>query len=269
MPAKPDLSGRTALVTGATGGIGHAIARALHRQGAHVKLSGRRAETLEELATELGDHAEVLPANLARLDEVDALAERAGRVDVLVNNAGVPGSGPITDYSAEEVDRALTVNLHAPVRLTHALLPAMLERGSGHLVYIGSTAGKAMFGGASLYTATKFGLRGFSFALHEDLRGTGVGVTTVFPGFISDAGMYADSGVKLPPGLGTRPPRDVADAVLAGIAKNRPEIDVMAPVQKLGALLGGPFPRLVAAVTRVTGGERIAERMAEAQRAKR
>jgi hypothetical protein len=94
-------------------------------------------------------------------------------------------------------------------------------------------------------------------------------VTTVFPGFISDAGMYADTKVKLPPGMGTKPPAAVADAVLTGIATNRPEIDVMAPVQRLGGLLFGTFPRLIAAVSRMGGGGKLAEQMAEAQREKR
>jgi short-subunit dehydrogenase len=265
----PDLTGRTALLTGATGGIGNAIARALHRQGATVKLSGRRAEVLEELATELGDRAEVLPADLSNPADVDALAERVGDVDVLVNNAGLPGSGLLTDYSREQVDRALEVNLNAPIRLTHALLPAMLERGRGHVVFVSSTAGKVAVGGAAIYAATKFGLRGFSFSLHEDLRGTGVGVTAVFPGFISGAGLFADTKLKLPPGTGTKTPEAVADAVLTGIATNRAEIDVMAPVQRLGGWLAGPFPRLVAASMRAAGGTKLAERMAEAQRAKR
>lgn len=269
MATAPDLSGRTALLTGASGGIGNAIARALHRQGAEVKLSGRRAEVLEELAAELGDRAEVLPADLSDLDAVASLAERAGAVDVLVNNAGLPGSGLLNDYSREELDRALVVNLHAPMRLTHALLPGMLERGRGHLVFICSTAGKVALPGASLYSSTKFGLRAFAFSLHQDLRGSGVGVTTVFPGFISDAGMYADTKVKLPPGMGTKPSWAVADAVLTGIATNRPEIDVMAPVQRVGGLLFGTFPRLVAAVSRAGGGGKLAEQMAEAQREKR
>ncbi|HKP88428.1 MAG TPA: SDR family NAD(P)-dependent oxidoreductase [Thermoleophilaceae bacterium] len=269
MAPAPDLSGRIALLTGATGGIGNAIARALHRQGAAVKLSGRRAEVLEELASELGDRAEVLPADLSNPTDVDALADRAGAVDVLVNNAALPGSGPLTDYSPEEVDRALAVNLHAPIRLTHALLPGMLERGSGNLVYIASISGKVPAGGASIYSATKFGLRGFAFSLHEELRGKGIGVTTVFPGFIRDAGMFADTELKLPPGAGTRTPEQVADGVLTGIATNRAELDVAALPQRLGGRLFGPLPRLVAWSVRATGGERLAERMSEAQRVKR
>jgi uncharacterized protein len=267
--SRPDLSGQTALLTGATGGIGNAIARALHRQGAHVKLSGRRAEVLESLAKELGDRAEVLPADLSSPDEVSSLADRAGDVNVLVANAALPGSGRLDDYSADEMDRALAVNLRAPMQITHALLPRMLERGTGHFVYISSISGKVPAAGASIYSATKFGLRGFAFSLHEELRDKGIGVTTVFPGFIRDAGMFADTELKLPRGAGTRTPDQVADGVLTGIATNRAEIDVAALSQRVGGRLFGPAPRLVAASIRASGGEKLADAMSEAQRVKR
>ncbi|HEX8074600.1 MAG TPA: SDR family NAD(P)-dependent oxidoreductase [Thermoleophilaceae bacterium] len=269
MADAPDLSGKAALLTGATGGIGNAIARALHRQGAAVKLSGRRAEVLESLAAELGERAEVVVADLSVLEDVRALAERAGDVDVLVANAALPASGRLGDFSAEEADRALTVNLRAPVQLTHALLPRMLERGSGHLVYISSIAGKIASGGGSLYSAGKFGLRGFSFALHEELKETGVGVTAVFPGFVRDAGMFAEADLELPRGIGSRTPDQVAAAVLQGIATNRPEIDVAAFSQRFGGWLSGPAPRVVAKLARMGGAEDFAARLAEGQKAKR
>jgi uncharacterized protein len=265
----PDLSGRTALLTGATGGIGNAIARALHRQGAAVKLSGRRAEVLEELAAELGDRAEVLPADLSKSEDVTGLLERAGDVDLLVANAALPGSGRFDDLTAEQVERVLAVNLRAPMLLTHALLPRMLERGSGNLVYIASISGKVPAGGASVYSATKFGLRGFAFSLHEELRETGIGVTAVFPGFIRDAGMFADTELKLPTGTGTRTPEQVAEGVLRGIATNRAEVDVAALSQRLGGRLFGPLPRLVAGALRASGGEAFADELAEKQKPKR
>jgi short-subunit dehydrogenase len=266
---RPDLSGKTALVTGATGGLGNAIARALHARGATVRLSGRRAEVLEELRAELGERAEIVPADLVDAGEVARLADASHDVDVLVANAALPGSGRFAEYTTEEVDRALAVNLRAPMELTRALLPHMLERDSGHLVYIASVSGKVAVGGSSVYSATKFGLRGFAFALHDELRRTGVGVTTVFPGFIRDAGMYAETKAKLPPGMGTRTPDQVAEAVLTGIATNRPEITDAAVPQRVGGLVAGASPRLVAAVTRLSGGESVAEKMADAQRDKR
>ena len=268
--ARPDLTGQTALVTGASGGLGRAIARALHGQGAEVLLSGRRVDALEEQAAELGERARVLPADLSKGDEVDALAERAGAVDVLVANAGLGGAGVLTDYTREELERVLDVNLRAAVHLTHALLPGMLERGRGHLVYISSIAGKTPTVGASLYSATKFGLRGFALALHEDLRGSGVGVTAVYPGFIAEAGLWGDTGLKLRRGTGRlRTPDEVGAAVLRGIASGRPEIDVAPLVQRSGGWLTGFAPRLVAASMRLAGGEKLSADVAEAQREKR
>jgi len=267
---RPDLSGQTALVTGATGGLGKAIARGLHGAGATVNLSGRRAEVLDSLVAELGDRAGSLPADLSKPGEAVALAERAGAVDVLVANAGLGGSGALGDYTLEQADRVLEVNLRSAVHLTHALLPGMLERGRGHLVYISSISGKTPTVGASLYSATKFGLRGFALALHEDLRDTGVGVTAVFPGFIAGEGLWGDTGLKLPAGAGRlRSPDDVAAAVLKGIATGRPEIDVAPLVQRSGGWLTGFAPRLVAASMRRAGGARLSASLADAQREKR
>ena len=264
-----ELEGRTALVTGASGGLGNAIARALHARGATVKLSARRAEVLEELASSLGDRADVLPADLSDADDVRRLAGDAGEVDVLVANAGVPGTGPLTEYTPEQIERVLDVNLRSPIHLTYALLPGMLERGSGHLVYISSISGKVASPQASLYNSTKFGLRGFSLALHEELRETGVGCTTVFPGFIESAGMFADSGLDPPKGSGPRKPEDVAMAVLKAIDRNPCEIDVAGVVPRVGGWLSGAAPGLVAAMQRRSGGAETSAELAEAQKAKR
>jgi short-subunit dehydrogenase len=264
-----DLDGRTALVTGASGGLGNAIARALHARGAAVKLTSRRAEVLEELAGELGDRAEVMPADLSDADDVRRLADEAGPVDVLVANAGLPGTGELREYTPEQIDRVLEVNLRSPVHLTHALLPGMLERGSGHLVYISSISGKVASPRASLYNATKFGLRGFSLSLHDELRGTGVGCTTIFPGFITDAGMFADSKLDAPPGSGPRKPEDVAEAVLKAIDRNPREIDVAGVVPRSAGWLLGISPGLVSALQRRAGGDRTTAELAEAQRVKR
>ena len=264
-----DLDGKTALITGASGGLGNAIARALHARGAAVKLSARRAEVLEELASSLGGRADVLPADLSDADDVRRLANEAGDVDVLVANAGVPGTGALTEYEPDQIDRVLDVNLRAPVHLTHALLPGMLERGGGHLIYISSMSGKVASPQASLYNSTKFGLRGFSLALHEELRETGVGCTTVFPGFIEDAGMFADSGLDAPRGSGPRKPEDVAAAVLKAIDRNPCEVDVAGVVPRVGAWLTGGAPGLVAAMQRSGGGAKASADMAEAQKGKR
>ena len=264
-----DLNGKRALVTGATGGLGQAIARALHGEGATVLVTGRRAELLEELTTELGERAEALPADLSSAEDVEALAHRAGTVDVLVANAGVPGTGELCEYTPEQIDRVVDVNLRSAIHLTRVLLPGMLDRGSGHLVYVSSISGKVVSPRASLYNATKFGLRGFSLSLHDELRGTGVGCTTVFPGFIEEAGMWADSGLDAGPGYGARKPRDVADAVLKAVRKNPREIDVAGLLPRSGGWMLGIAPGLVSAIQRRAGGDRATRDLAEAQKSKR
>jgi short-subunit dehydrogenase len=264
-----DLNGARALVTGATGGIGQAIARALHARGAHVLITGRRSELLESLASELGDRVESLPADLASADDVRRLVERAGRVDVLVANAALPGSGRLDDYEPDQIDRAIDVNLRAPIQLARSLTPPMVERGAGHVVLISSLSGKVATAQSSIYNATKFGVRGFGFALHDELRGTGVGATTIFPGFIADAGMFAEADVKLPPGVATRTPEQVADAVVTGIEKGRAEIDVAPVGLRLGGWLFGASPSLVSALTRRLGGAKVGEQIADGQRDKR
>jgi short-subunit dehydrogenase len=264
-----ELSGSRILVTGATGGLGQAIARALHARGAHLILTGRRVEVLDGLLAELGDRAESRALDLSDAGAVGGFCAEVGTVDVLVANAGLPGTGRLEEYSPEQIDRVLDVNLRAPIHMTNALLPGMLERDRGHLVYISSMSGKVATARSSLYNGTKFGLRGFAYAVREDLRGTGVGVTTVFPGFISDAGMWADGGQELPRGIGTKTPEDVADAVITGIEKDRAEIDVAPVFVRSGGWLAGALPNLVSAINRRGGGGDIADKLSEAQRDKR
>jgi short-subunit dehydrogenase len=261
------LSGSTVLLTGATGGIGQATARALRGRGASLILTGRRTDVLEPLAAELD--ARTLAVDLSIPAEVDRLIAEAGRVDVLVANAALPASGRLDSFSMEEIDRALDVNLRAPIALAHALAPAMVARGSGHLLFVSSLSGKTASPGSSLYNATKYGLRGFAAALRPELRDSGVGVSAVFPGFIRDAGMFADSGAKLPPGVGTRTPEDVAKAVVSAIERNRGEVDVAPVTLRVGALFGGVAPETAAAVTRRIGGEKVAEQIVAGQGSKR
>ena len=263
------LGGQVALVTGATGGIGNAIARALHERGARVLLSGRRQDALDALAASLGDRVEVLVADLAERDAATQLAEAAGAVDVLVANAALPASGRVEDFDHDQIDRALDVNLRAPIQLTRALLPGMLERGRGHVVFVSSLSGKAASPRSGIYSATKFGLRGFAAGLREDVEPSGIGVTVVFPGFVRDAGLFADSGVKLPPWVGTRTPEQVAAAVVRGIERGRAEVDVAPLGLRVGTRIAGLAPVTVARVQRRLGSERIADALADAQRDKR
>ena len=124
--------------------------------------TARREEVLKELAAELGERVETVVADLAEAADVAALPERAGHVDVLVANAALPASGALLDFEPVQIDRALDVNLRAPTQLARALAPAMVERGSGHLVFISSLSGKAANAGSALYSATKFGMRGMA-----------------------------------------------------------------------------------------------------------
>jgi short-subunit dehydrogenase len=257
------------LITGATGGIGMAIARRMHGRGATVLLSGRKAEALERLRAELGERAEVLVCDLAERDQVAALAERAGKVDVLVANAALPASGHLLGFSPGEIDRALDVNLRAPIMLARALAPAMSDRGYGHLVFVSSLSGKAGSAGSSLYSASKFGLRGFAQGLHEDLRSAGVGVSTVFPGFIRDAGMFHESGAKLPFYVGTRKPDHVAKAVVKAVERGKLEIDVAPLGLRVGTAFAGLAPATVGAVQRRFGSHEISAEIARGQTDKR
>jgi short-subunit dehydrogenase len=224
---------------------------------------------LEPLASELG--ARALACDLSRRDDVERLVEEtaADGVDVLVANAAMPASGLLTELTLEQVDRMLEVNLRAPVALAHAIVPQMISRGRGHIVFISSIAGKTAAPASSIYSATKFGIRGFALGLRQDLRPHGVGVSTVFPGFISDAGMYADTGIKLPPGVGTRTPEDVAAAVIRSIERNRAEIDVAPPTVRVGTTLAALAPQTAAAVTRRFGSEQLAAEFSAKQINKR
>jgi uncharacterized protein len=263
------LAGSTALVTGATGGLGAAIARALAARGASLVVSGRRAEPLAALADELG--ARPVVADLAARDDVARLIAECGAVDVLVANAGLPADGPVLEYTPEQIDRALDVNLRAPAQLARALTEPMVARGRGHVVFMSSLSGKVATANSGLYSATKFGLRGLSSGLRQDLRGTGVGVSCVFPGPIRDAGMFADSGVKMPPGSGRRTSQHVGHAVVRAIERDIGEIDVATLPEKAWTVVGGVAPAAMAWLNHRFGGTRIAAAISssEAHRSKR
>lgn len=265
-----DLSGARVLLTGATGGLGRAIASSLHARGAHLLLTGRRQDALDALAAGLGGgRAEGIASDLADRGAVEALPGRAGRVDVFVHNAGLPGSGKLDSFTPDEIDRVLDVNLRAGIMLTHALLPDMLARGRGHLVFVSSMSGKIPTVRASIYGATKYGLRGFAGGLRDDLFRSGVGVSAIFPGPIQGAGMWDDAGIELPKWVPAKSPEDVGDAVVKAIERNRPEIAVADPGQRMGAVLESISARGGAWLRRRLPVEELADRTAEAQRVKR
>jgi short-subunit dehydrogenase len=266
------INGATALLTGATGGLGRAIALELAAAGARLMLSSRKADELERLAAELGgaNHGTVVTelGSVGAGEELAAAAEADGHVDIFIANAGLPGTGRLENLTEDQIARVLRVNLEAPILTTHALLPGMLERGSGHLVYVSSLAGKTPSPRSSMYNASKFGLRGFALALRQDLRGSGVGVSVVLPGFIRDAGMFADAGMAAPTGLGTGTPQQVAEAVVRAVEEDKAELVVAPPQQRAAAAIAHTFPR-VAELAQRGRGERTAEELASKQADKR
>ncbi len=265
-----ELAGKTALLTGATGGLGRAIGRALADRGAKLTLSGRKAEALELLAAELpGDGHRVLAADLGELGAAEKLAAEAGPVDVLVANAGLPGSGRLQELTGEQLARTLRVNLEAPMLLAQALEPSMVEKGAGHMVFISSLSGKSATPLSSIYNATKFGLRGFALGLRADLDPLGVGVSIVSPGTIREAGMYADSGAKPIPGLGTGSPRQVADAVLKAIEHNKVEIAVAPLRQRVLAHFALSTPGISVKIASGDAGQKAAQAVVDGQLDKR
>jgi 3-oxoacyl-[acyl-carrier protein] reductase len=186
-----DLSGKTALVTGASGGIGSAIARALHAQGADIGLAGRRKDTLQEVAGELGARCHVLVADLSAADGPAALAaaadEAMGRVDILINNAGITKDALAMRMKDEDWQSVLDVNLTAGFRLTRTLIRGMLKRRFGRIVGITSIVGVTGNPGQTNYAAAKAGMIGMSKSLAQEVAERGITVNCIAPGFIETA----------------------------------------------------------------------------------
>lgn len=184
-----DLTGKKALVTGATGGLGGAIARALHARGADVALSGTRQEALDALAGELGERVHPLIANLGDMEAVEGLVPAAeaamGGLDILVNNAGITRDGLFMRMKDEDWDTVLAVNLTAAFRLSRAAVKGMMRRRYGRIVNIGSVVGTTGNPGQGNYAASKAGLIGMSKALAQEVASRGITVNTVAPGFIA------------------------------------------------------------------------------------
>lgn len=261
-----ELRGARVLVTGANGGLGRAIALALRDQGAQLIVTGRRAQPVAAVAAEVGGRAIV--ADLADRSQLGRILDEAGPLDVLIANAGVPASGDLAEWEQHQIDRALEVNLANPIAMTRALLPGFRARGSGHFVYVSSLAGKVAPIGGSLYAATKYGLRGFAGGLRADLHGSGIRVSVVFPGFVHQAGFFADAGATLPKGIRTVSPQAVGEAVVKVIRHNKAEADIAPIVLRAGALIGSLTPGLSASLQARLGHD-VSEQLIAAQRHKR
>jgi 3-oxoacyl-[acyl-carrier protein] reductase len=186
-----DLTGKKALVTGATGGLGEEIARALHKAGATVGLHGTRAEKLESLAAELGSRIKIFPANLADREAVKALGQRAEAelegVDILVNNAGITKDGLFVRMSDADWDAVLDINLGAVFRLTRELTHPMMRRRAGRIINITSVVGVTGNPGQANYCASKAGMIGLTKSLAQEIASRNVTVNCIAPGFIESA----------------------------------------------------------------------------------
>jgi short-subunit dehydrogenase len=251
-----DIRGASILITGASGGLGTAMARELAARGGRLVLSARRVALLDQLAAELG--AEVEVADLADRADVERLAARAATCDVLVANAGVGDDPTLDELTEASIDFALDVILRAPIVLAQAFAKAKIAAGKpGRIVLVGSLAGLAASPGTRMYNATKFGLRGFSLSFAQELDGTGVSCTLVAPGFIRDAGMFHENDIELPSGVRTKSPQDVASAVVKAIADGPAEVYVAPPELRLASTLATVAPGISAAIQKRLG---VAER---------
>lgn len=218
------LANEVVIVTGASSGIGAATAKELARYGAQVVLAARREDELAkqvEAITSAGHEAVAIQTDISESAQITRLVnevlERFGRVDVLVNNAGVGWQKPFVDESVERIDQMLDINLRGAILATHAVLPGMLERRHGAIIAVASVAGHIAV--SSMYSATKFGLRGFMLSLRRELMGTGVSASVVSPGYIRTP---LNKGTSLPmPG-----PEIVARAIADLVVKPKREVIV-------------------------------------------
>ena len=264
-----EISGKRALITGATGGLGRAIAQALADAGATCVLSSRKPDELEALAAALpGTGHATIPGDLAVEGDAERIVEQAGDIDILVANAGLPGTGHLENVDRDRVVATVRVNIEAPILQARAVIPSMRAKGEGSMVFVSSMAGKVASPRSSIYNATKFGLRGFVYGLRQDLHGSGVGASLVLPGFVREAGMFADSGMKAPPGTGTATPDQVADAVVTAIKQNKREIPVAPVGTRLLAGFGLHVPGMAERVQRGPAAK-LADELASKQKDKR
>jgi short-subunit dehydrogenase len=268
-----ELQGRTALVTGASGGLGGQISRRLAREGVNVVLSGRREQALDALAgelRELGVHAAVVAADVSDLGQIDSLAVRSeaalGPIDLLINNAGVENAGAFTSYTREEIVENININLTAPLLLTHRIVPGMLARGGGHVVFMSSVAG--MLGPAyqEPYAASKGALVSLTQSLRVEYMDSPVGFSVICPSFVKgDEGMYQrmlDEGFRA---RSHTTATKVVDAVIDAIRRDAPlVIEAGMPLRPVLAL-NELAPRVVERLTRRFGVTDLFQRMALAR----
>ncbi len=269
-----ELRGANVLLTGASRGIGVFIARACAFRGANLAITDQDAHALGKLAARLagtGTTVVALPADLrdpGSLDELVPQAEAAlGPVDILVNNAAVARLAPFIEFDDAELRAMVEVNLMAPMILTRRLLPGMIERGRGHVVTVSSLEGRKGIPFDAAYSGTKAALVSWMEAIHVELEATGVRTSIVLPGYVSEAGIFADRGATVPRLMGACPASDVARAVVRAIERESQEVIVTPrPVRPLLAL-NTMSPVLGDRILRILGVVRVQRWILEHQRA--
>ena len=256
-----ELRGCTAVVTGASAGIGLAVARRLAQSGANLVIAARHREKLEEAAGSLraaGVRVLAVPTDVGRREDLEKLVEAAlremGTIDVLVNNAGIEAFCHFADLPLERIEETLRVNLASALLLTRLVVPHMLQARRGHVVNMSSTAGKHGPPFGAVYATTKAGLIAFTQAFRAEYRGRGISASVICPGFADDGGIYdrmkADSGRQSPALVGSTSADRVARAVVRAIEKDRPEIIVNWPPLRPVMVFAEMFPTLGASVIR-------------------
>jgi short-subunit dehydrogenase len=259
-PAAPprSLRGAVVLITGASAGIGRATAGVFAAQGAHVALVARRAQLLAEVEAELAAYDGerlVIPADITLEKDLKRAAadvtERFGRVDVLVNNAGLALGGPLHEQPPADVRRVINLNLTALIRLTQLVLPGMLERQRGHIVNVSSVSGLMAAPGTTVYAATKAAVNTFSDALRREVKRHGIGVSVVIPGWVRTA-MIANMGQEqmrraniTNPLMPIDRPETIAAAIMDVVRYNRRQVLIGGPGFYAGALAARMAPELL------------------------
>lgn len=246
------ITGKTVLLTGASRGIGTFIARALAREQTTVVGVSRSQEGLDKVGAEvkaLGSQWIGVPFDISKVEELPVLVQQVnqltGSIDILVNNAGIEIYRAFQDYSTSDLQSVITTNLLAAMELSRLVLPTMLRQGSGHIVNIASLAAKKGHPYDSIYSASKAGLLMWSDSVRQELAGTGVEISVVCPGYVSQQGMLADTGVPAPSLSGTSTPDDVAIAVTRAIKQNKAEVIVNKDLVTVG------FTRLLLALWQI------------------